>query len=79
MAYDRKKLSGNLGSGSDAPKSFTYKDTDSTKVGIAAADYFLDANDVMEVGDVIYTFGSDGGQFLAVATSSSAGVTTAVV
>ena len=79
MAYDRTKLSGNLGAGSDAPKNFTYKDTGSTKAQIAAADYFLDAYDVLDVGDVIYTYGSDGGQFLSVTTSSDTAVTTSVI
>ena len=77
MAYDRKKLSGNMGVGSEAPKSLTYKDVDSTKAEIATADYFLDAYDVLAVGDTIYAYGSNGGVNLHVSASTSLTVTVA--
>ena len=75
MAYDRKKLSGNIGAGSSALQLFTYQDTGSTKAQIATADYFLDAYDVLSVNDVIIAGGSDGAVVLAVTASSSTTVT----
>ncbi len=79
MAYDRTKLSGNLGAASNAPKQFTFRDDASTKAQIVAADYFLDAYDVLEVGDFISYVGSDGAGIVTVATSTSAGVTVTAV
>lgn len=76
MAYDRKNLSGNIGAGSSSLQLFTYQDTASTKAQIAAADYFLDAYDVLAVNDVIIAGGSDGSVVLAVTASSSTTVTT---
>jgi hypothetical protein len=75
MAYDRKKLSGNLGAASSSLKVFTYQDLDSTKAQIATADYFLDSHDILEVNDVIVAGGSDGACILAVTASSSTTVT----
>jgi hypothetical protein len=74
MAYNRKNLSGNIGSGGSL-KVFTYQDTASTKAQIATADYFLDANDIFAVNDVIIAGGSDGAVVLAVTASSASTVT----
>lgn len=76
MAYSRKNLGGNIGAGSNAPKLFTFKDTATTKANIAAADYFLDLNDILAVGDGIYALGSDGAVLLAVTAVSASTVTT---
>lgn len=76
MAFDRTKLSGSIGGGSDAPKFFTFRDTASTKAQIAAADYFLDLYQILNVGDGIYAQGSDGAVLLSVLASSSTTVTT---
>lgn len=75
MAYDRTNLSGNIGAGSASLQLFTFQDTGSTKAQIAAADYFLDAYDVLSVNDVIIAGGSDGSVVLAVTASSSTTVT----
>lgn len=76
MAYSRKNLGGNIGAGSNAPKLFTFKDTATTKANIAAADYFLDLNDILAVGDGIYALGSDGAVLLSVTAVSASTVTT---
>ena len=77
MAFDRTYLSGNMGAGSNAPKSFTFKDLSSTKAQIAASDYFLEVYQILEVGDTIYAVGSDGGVNLYVTASSASTVTVA--
>ena len=76
MAFDRKNLSGNIGAGSNAPKFYTFKDTASTKAQVAAADYFLDLYQILEVGDVILSVCSDGTIINVVTASSSTTVTT---
>jgi len=77
MAYTRTNLSGNLGAGSAAPKVFSYTDTASTLAQITTADYFLDAYDVLDVGDIIQVVGSDGAATISVTASSSTTVTVA--
>ena len=77
MAFSIKQLSGNMGAGSLAPKAFTFLDADSTKAGIATADYFLEAYSVLNVGDTIYAYGSNGGVNLHVTASDSTTVTVA--
>lgn len=76
MAYARANLGGSIGGGSNAPKLFTYKDTATTKANLAAADYFLDLNDILSVGDGIYALGSDGALLLSVTAVSATTVTT---
>jgi hypothetical protein len=75
MAYARTNLSGGIGGGSNAPKFYTFRDTASTKAQIATADYFLDLNDILDIGDGIYAQGSDGAVLLAVTASTSVTVT----
>ena len=75
MAFDRTKMSGNVGSGGDVPKFFTVRDTASTKAQIATADYFLTVYQILNVGDGIYAQGSDGAVLLSVTASSSTTVT----
>ena len=77
MAFDRTKLSGNLGAGSNAPKVFTFVDSSSTVTQIDTDDYFLSAYEVFEAGDVIIATGSDGSKLLVVTAASSTTVTTA--
>jgi len=76
MAYNRRNLSGNIGGGSGSLKVFTFQDTASTKAQIAAADYFLDAYQILSTNDIILAGGSDGSVVLAVVLSTSATVTT---
>ena len=76
MAFDITNLSGNIGAGSNAPKFFTFKDTSSTKLQVATADYFLNANTKLEVGDAILCNCSDGTIILIVTASSTTTVTT---
>lgn len=76
MAFDRTNLSGNLGAGSNAPKLHTFKDTASTKVAVAAADYFLSAHQILEVGDALLCVCSDGTIILIVTAATSTTVTT---
>jgi len=77
MALDIKQLSGNMGAGSLAPKVYTYRDEDSTKAEIATADYFLDVYQILDAGDTIYAYGSDGGVNLHVTESTNVTVTVA--
>ncbi len=73
MAFDRNKLSGNLGAGSFAPLIMTYKDLDSTKAQIAASGYFNDYADDLTLGDFLLVAGSNGSAVLAF--TSAVGVT----
>ena len=75
MAFIRTDLSGNLGAGSNAPKLFTYKSTVDTKAQIVAADYFLSAYQILEEGDMIMLYGTDGGATVHVTAATSATVT----
>ena len=77
MAFKREQLSGNMGVGSLAPTAFVYRDLGSTKAQIATADYFLEANQVLEVGDTIYAHGSNGGVNIHITASSAITVTVA--
>jgi len=76
MAYSRKNVSGSIGGGSGAPQFYTFRDTGSTKATIDTDDYFLDLNDILKVGDAIYSQGSDGACLLAVTAVSGVTVTT---
>ena len=76
MAYTRTNLSGAIGGGSNAPKFYTYKDTGSNKAAVATDDYFLDLNDILNVGDAILCNCSDGTIILVAATVSSTTVVT---
>lgn len=77
MAFNIKLLSGNMGAGSGAPKLFTFTDLASTKAQIATADYFLTVNGILDVGDTIYAYGSDGGMNIHVTASTAITVTVA--
>jgi len=77
MAYSRTNVYPiSAGAGAGTPKMISYADTASTKAQIAAADYFLDAYDMLSVNDFIMAAGSDGCVVLAVVASTSATVTT---
>lgn len=76
MAYDRTKLSGNIGAGSDAAGLYTFRDTGSTKAQINTPGYFNDATDVVANGDFILANGSDGSVVLAVTSATGAATVT---
>lgn len=61
----------------NAPNQFSYGSPNDTVAQISAANYFLSIYPVLNVGDWIFVNGTDGSTILIVATSSSAGVTTA--
>ena len=75
MAFDRKNLSGGIGAGSNAPKLYTFKDTASTKIEVATADYFLSMYEILDVGDVILANCSSGTMFVIVTASTNITVT----
>ena len=75
MAFSKKNFSGNLGAGSGSLKLYVFQDTASTKAQIAAADYFLDIYQNLDVNDAIIAGGSDGVVVLAVTASSITTVT----
>ena len=75
MAFERTKLSGNLGAGSDAPKLFTYKSADN-KAAIIASGYFNGATDILDKGDIILATGSDATVALAVTSVKGAATVT---
>lgn len=80
MAFDRTKLSGNLGAGSDAPKLYTYKSTTDAKAAIIASGYFNGATDILDKGDIIFANGSDATVALVVTSAKGAvAVTTSYV
>lgn len=77
MALDKTKLANNgMGQGSGAPGLWSYVSATDNKAAIAAADYFLGANDVLKANDVIMSVGSDGLNILRVVSVTSATVTT---
>ena len=76
MAFSADNFSGSLGGGSGSIKLFVFKDTASTKAQVAAADYFLDIYDILNVGDGIVCNCSDGSIILFVTAATSATVTT---
>ncbi len=61
----------------NAQNAFMYASPNDTVATISAANYFLSIYTVLKVGDWIYVNGTNGSTILVVATSSSAGVTTA--
>lgn len=82
MAFDRTQFAGNIGAGADVPRVFTYR-TNDTKLATIAADYFLGAYQLLNVGDIIIASvdedGTHAGVLLIVTASSSTTVTTAYV
>lgn len=61
-----------------APSIYSYKSATDNKAAIAGSGYFNSVEGLITTGDLIYTYGSDGGQMLA-ATNTSGVITTAVV
>jgi hypothetical protein len=61
-----------------APNVYSYKSSADNKAAIAGSGYFNSVEGLITTGDLIYTYGSDGGQMLA-ATNTSGVITTAVV
>jgi hypothetical protein len=68
MAFDRTKLSGNIGAGSGAPKFFTYR-TDDATADVIADDYFAGAANILELGDFIYASTDEDGTTAHVAVA----------
>jgi len=73
MAFSKRNFAGSIGVGSGAIKLYVHKDLASTKVQVAAADYFLSIYDSLNVGDCIISTCSDGSiiQFITAATSAT--------
>lgn len=83
MAFNRKNFAASsIGAGSGAPKLYTYITAD-TKAATIAADYFLLATDVLNVGDTIIAVTDTGTTAvtyaLYVVAATSATVTTGFV
>ena len=76
MAFNKANFSGSLGGGSGAAKLYVFRDLASTKAQVAAADYFLSIQPILDVGDVIMANCSNGTMFLPVVASTSVTVTT---
>lgn len=53
MAFNRTKLSGNLGAGSSAPILFMYDGSADTKTAVIADSFFNDAAETLAVNDII--------------------------
>lgn len=58
--FDKSYLGGNLGAGGDTFHLYTYNNGEDAMVDILAADYFNDAADILEIGDVLYVTSSQG-------------------
>ena len=54
MAFDRTKLSGGIGAGSDAPKIYSYDGSADTKAAVIADSFFDGVADHLAVGDMIF-------------------------
>lgn len=78
MAFAQANWAAGNGKAGSAPAVYTYKSTADNKAAIAGSGYFNDVESLITTGDLIYTYGSDGGQMLA-ATNTSGVITTAVV
>ena len=76
MAFERTKLSGNLGAGSDAPNLFTYRSGTDAKAAVIASGYFNGATDVLKKGDIILATASDVTVALVVTSASGAATVT---
>jgi hypothetical protein len=79
MAFTRTNLSGNVGTGSNAPTLFTYSTTVDNKAAVIAAGYFLGATDMLSVGDIIIAKATDATVMLVVLTSTASALTTGYV
>ena len=62
----------------NAPAVYSYSSSADNKATIAGSGYFDDVEGLITTGDLIYTYGSDGGQMLA-ATNTAGVITTAVI
>tara|TARA_R110001632_G_scaffold53533_3_gene131771 strand:- start:1492 stop:1731 length:240 start_codon:yes stop_codon:yes gene_type:complete len=62
----------------NAPAIYSYKSSGDNKAAIAASGYFNSVEALLTTGDWVYTYGSDGGQTLAV-TKTGAVITAAVI
>jgi len=62
----------------NSPAVYSYSSSADNKAAIAGSGYFNDVESVITTGDLIYTYGSDGGQMLA-ATNTAGVITTAVI
>ena len=74
MSFDRTKMSGNMGSGSDVPNMYTITSSDN-KAAVIADDYFLTAYQILNAGDVLIISASDATVMVKVLVSSSSTVT----
>ena len=78
MAFAQANWAAGNGKAGSAPAVYTYKSTADNKAAIAGSGYFNDVESLITTGDLIYTYGSDGGQMLA-ATNTAGVITRAVV
>ena len=77
MAFDPKLLTGNTGTGGNAPQAFTYSSAVDLNAAIAGSGYFNKLKSVVKVGDVIYSVDSGNKvAILLIAGISGAGVVT---
>ena len=58
MAYDKNALAGNVGVGATVPTVFKYNTDDENNL-VVSAGYFNNADDVLEVNDIIHAQTSD--------------------
>ena len=79
MAYDSAGLATIAASKSgNAPNVYSYKTAADNKAAVAASGYFDDVESLINTGDFIMNYASDGGQLL-VATNTAGVITTAAI
>ena len=78
MAFAQANWAAGNGKAGSAPAVYTYKSSADNKAAIRGSGYFNTVESLLTTGDLIYTYGSDGGQMLA-ATNTAGVITTAVV
>lgn len=61
-----------------APNVYSYSSSGDNKAAIAGSGYFNSVEGLITTGDLIYTYGSDGGQ-MCVATNTAGVITVAVI
>jgi len=64
--FTKASFSGNVGAGSAAPSFYVYGSATDDKATVIAADYFVDLNKILKVGDFILATATDASVLLVV-------------
>lgn len=79
IGFKSTNLSRGIGGADGLYNHYTFRNNSNTKAEIVAADYFLDARDVLEVGDIIEVASIEGASYLRVTAAGTTVTTEAIV